>query len=197
MSSSNWFFLTCLQIAQDAGQVVWYSHLFQNFPQFVVIHTVKGFGMVNQADVFMELSCFFDDPTDVGNLISGSSAFSFFPFIFICWRIIVLYYCTGFCHTATQISHKYTFALSLLNLPPIHTPPHNSRLSEGTGSGPLCYRPTSDLFCINNIKFVCFVTCMFQRYSINSSHPSFPHCVHKSVLHVCVSFPVLQIGSWI
>ena len=58
--------------------MVWYSHLFQNFPQFVVIHTVKGFGIVNKAevDVFLKLSCFFDDPTDVGNLISGPSAFS-------------------------------------------------------------------------------------------------------------------------
>ena len=78
MSSSNCCFLTCIQISQDAGQVVWYSHLFQNFPQFVVIHTVKGFGIVNKAeiDVFLELPCFFDDPEDVGNLISGSSAFS-------------------------------------------------------------------------------------------------------------------------
>ena len=56
--------------------MVWYSHLFQNFPQFVVIHTVKGFGIVNKAEVFLELSCFFDDPMDVGNLISGYSAFS-------------------------------------------------------------------------------------------------------------------------
>ena len=58
--------------------MVWYSHLFQNFPQFIVIHTVKGFGIVNKAelDVFLELSCFFDDPAAVGNLISGSSAFS-------------------------------------------------------------------------------------------------------------------------
>ena len=58
--------------------MVWYSNLFKNFPQFVVIHTVKGFGIVNktEVDVFLELSCFFDDPTDVGNLISGSSAFS-------------------------------------------------------------------------------------------------------------------------
>ena len=58
--------------------MVWHSHLFQNFPQFIVIHTVKCFGMVNKAeiDVFLELSCFFDDPVDVGNLISGSSAFS-------------------------------------------------------------------------------------------------------------------------
>ena len=59
-------------------KVVWYSHLFKNFPEFVVVHTVKGFGIVNKAeiDVFLELSCFFDDPADVGNLISGSSAFS-------------------------------------------------------------------------------------------------------------------------
>ena len=58
--------------------MVWYSHLFKNFPEFVVVRTVKGFGLLNKAevDVFLELSCFFDDPTDVGNLISGSSAFS-------------------------------------------------------------------------------------------------------------------------
>ena len=77
MSSSNCCFLTCVQISQEAGQVLWYSLLFQNFPQLIVIHTVKGFGIVNKAeiDVFLELSCFFDDPADVGNLISGSSAF--------------------------------------------------------------------------------------------------------------------------
>ena len=65
-------------ISQEADQGVWYSHLLKNLPQFVVIHTVKGFGIVNKAekDVFLELSCFFDDPLDVGNLISGSSAFS-------------------------------------------------------------------------------------------------------------------------
>ena len=78
MSSSNCCFLTCIQVSQEASQVVWYSHLLKNFPQFIVIHTVKGFGIVNEAeiDVFLELSCFFDDPVDVGNLISGSSAFS-------------------------------------------------------------------------------------------------------------------------
>ena len=77
MSSSNCCFLTCIQISQEAGQAVWYSHLFQNFPQFLVIHTVKGFGLVNKAeiDVFLELSCFYDDPADAGNLISGSPAF--------------------------------------------------------------------------------------------------------------------------
>ena len=78
MSSSNCCFLTCIQISQEAGNVVWYSHLLKNFPQFVVIHTVKGFCIVNKAeiDIFLELSCFLDDPSNVGNLISGSSAFS-------------------------------------------------------------------------------------------------------------------------
>ena len=78
MSSSNCCFLTSIQISEEAGQVVWYSHLSQNFPQFIVIHTVKGFGIVNKAeiDTFLQLSRFFDDPADVGNLISGSSAFS-------------------------------------------------------------------------------------------------------------------------
>ena len=67
MSSSNWCFLTCIQISQEAGQVVWYSHLFQNFPEFVVVHTVKGFGIVNKAEIefFLELSYFFYDPADV------------------------------------------------------------------------------------------------------------------------------------
>ena len=75
MSSSNCCFLTCIQISQEADQVVWYSHLFKNFPQFDVTHTVKDFGIVNKAevDIFLELSCFFDDPTYVGNLISGSA----------------------------------------------------------------------------------------------------------------------------
>ena len=78
ISSSNCWFLTYIEISQETGQVVWYSHLFQNFPQFTVIHTVKGFGIVNKAeiDVFLELSCFFHDPEDVGNLVSSSSAFS-------------------------------------------------------------------------------------------------------------------------
>ena len=67
-----------MQVSQETGQVVWYSHLFQNFPQFIVIHTVEGFGIVNKAeiDVSLELSCFFNDPVDIGNLTSGSSAFS-------------------------------------------------------------------------------------------------------------------------
>ena len=77
-SSFNYCFLICIQMSQDAGQVVWYSHILKNFPQFVVIHIVKGFVIVNKAeiDVSPEISCFFNDPTDVGNLISGSFAFS-------------------------------------------------------------------------------------------------------------------------
>ena len=77
-SSSNYCFLTCIQVSQEASHGVWYSHPLKNFPQFVVIHMVKGFGIVDTAevDVFLEFSCFFDDTTDVGNLISGSYALS-------------------------------------------------------------------------------------------------------------------------
>ena len=87
--SSNWCFLTCIQISQEAGKVVWYSHLLKNFLEFVVIHIVKAFGIVNKAEinVFLELSCFFDDPADVGNLISGSSAFS--KSILNIWKFMV------------------------------------------------------------------------------------------------------------
>ena len=78
ISNSNCCFLTCIQISQQADKVICYSQLFKNFPQFVVIHYFKGFGIVNKAEVavFLELSCFFDDSMDVDNLISGSSAFS-------------------------------------------------------------------------------------------------------------------------
>ena len=78
MSSPNCCFLTCIQVSQEAGKVIWYSHLFENFPQFVLNHTVKGFSVVNKAevDIFLERSCFFYDPTGISNLISGSSAFS-------------------------------------------------------------------------------------------------------------------------
>ena len=74
------FFLICIQISQEASQVVWYSHLSKNFPQFVVIHTGKAFGVINKAevDVFLELSCFLYHQANVGNLISGSFVFSKF-----------------------------------------------------------------------------------------------------------------------
>ena len=89
MSSFNCCFLTCIEISQEAGQVVWYSHLLKNFPQFVVIYTVRGFGVVSKAevDVFLELSWFFDDPADVGNLLSCSSTFSKSSLNF--WKFLV------------------------------------------------------------------------------------------------------------
>ena len=76
-AASNGCFLTCIQISQEAGKVVWYSHLFKSFPQSVVIHTVKGESVVNEAevDVFLEFLCFLYDPTNVGNFLSGSIAF--------------------------------------------------------------------------------------------------------------------------
>ena len=78
MFNSNCCFFTHIKISQEAGQVVWYSHLLKNFPQFIVIHTVKGFSIVNEAetDVFLQSACFLHDPVNVGNLISASSAFS-------------------------------------------------------------------------------------------------------------------------
>ena len=78
MSGYNYCYLTCIQVSQEASKVVWYSQLFKNFPQLFVIYTVKGFSIVNETevDVFLEFFCFFCDPMDVGNLMSGSSAFS-------------------------------------------------------------------------------------------------------------------------
>ena len=75
---SNCCFLTCIQVSQEAGKVVWYSGLFQNFPEFVVIHAFNAFSIVSEAelDVFLESPCFFCDPTDVGSLTSGACAFS-------------------------------------------------------------------------------------------------------------------------
>ena len=89
MSISKCCFLTCTQVSQETGKVVWYSYLFKNFSQFVVIQTVKGFSIVNEAEVnvFQGLPCFFHDPMNVGNLISGSSAFSK-PSLYI-WKLLV------------------------------------------------------------------------------------------------------------
>ena len=89
MSSSNCCFLTCIQISEEAGKVVWYSHLFKNFPHFVVIHMVEDFIVVNEAEVnvFLEFSCFLYDPIDVDNLISCSSTFS--KFSLNTWKFLV------------------------------------------------------------------------------------------------------------
>ena len=81
-----------IKISQEAGKVVWYSYLLKIFPQFVVIYTAKGFGIVNKAevDVFLELSCFFDDLTNIGNLMSGSSAFSKFSLNILKFTVHIL-----------------------------------------------------------------------------------------------------------
>ena len=90
MSGPNCCFLTCIQVSQETGKEVWYSHLYKNFPQFVVIHTVKGFSIVNKAEVdaFLEFPRFFYDPVDVGNLISVSSALSKSSLLYI-WKFLV------------------------------------------------------------------------------------------------------------
>ena len=88
MSSSNCCFLTGIQISQEAVQVVWYSHFLKNFPEFVVIHRAKVFDIINkEVDIFLELSCFFNDSTDVGNLTSDSFAFS--KFSLNIWKFMV------------------------------------------------------------------------------------------------------------
>ena len=89
MTCSNCHFLTCIQVSQEAGKVVWYFRLLKKFPQFLVIHIVKGFCVVNEAevDVFLGFSCFFYDLKDVGNLISGSSTFSK-SYLYI-WKFLV------------------------------------------------------------------------------------------------------------
>ena len=102
VSSSNCCFLTCIQISQEAGQVIWYSYHFQSSPQFMVIYTVKGFSIVNKAevDVFLELPCFFGDPMNVCNLISvplpflnpaRTSAISWFKYCWsLAWRNLII-----------------------------------------------------------------------------------------------------------
>ena len=108
--------------------MVWYSHLFQNFPEFIVIHTVKGFGMVNKAkvDVFLELSCFFNDPADVGNLTSGSSAFSklvgtsgssrFTKCYSLTWRILNITLCQILLETLIQgTGEEYAYSKAKIN----------------------------------------------------------------------------------
>ena len=142
------YFLTCILISQEAGQVVWYSHLLNNFPQFFVIHTVKGFNLGNKVDtdVFLEFSCFFYDLADVGNLISGSSAFS--KSILDIWKFMVHvllkpglenfeHYFTSVwdeCNCAFQFSSVSQSCLTLCNLMNGSTPgfPVHHQLPEFT-----------------------------------------------------------------
>ena len=125
MSSFNCCFLTCIRISQEAGQVVWYSHLLKNFPQFVMIHSVKGFSIANEAaiDVFLEFPCFFYDPVDVGNLISDSSAFlnpaltsgsSRFTYYWnLAWRILSITFLA--CEMRATVRYfEHLFGISLL-----------------------------------------------------------------------------------
>ena len=95
ISGSNCCFLSCIQVSLEAGKVVCYFHLIKNIPQFVMIHTIKGFSIVNEAevDVFLEFPCFFYDPAYVGNFISGSSAFS--KSSLYIWNFLVREACVG------------------------------------------------------------------------------------------------------
>ena len=90
MIVSSCCFLIRIQVSPETGKVVWYSHLFKNYPQFAVIYTVKGFSVVNEAEVvvFLEVSCFFDDPTEVGNLLSGSLPRSLLHLVHSVWVVL-------------------------------------------------------------------------------------------------------------
>ena len=118
MSSSNCCFLTCIQISQESGQVVWYSHLWKNLPLFVVIHTVKDFIIVNDAevDVFLDFCCFIYDPADDSNLISGSSAFS--KSSFYIWKFLVhmLWSLAGSILSITLVALKWVQLCNSLNI---------------------------------------------------------------------------------
>ena len=116
MSSSNCCFLTCIQISQEAGKVVWNSHVFKNFPQFVVIHTVKGFGIVSKAYVFLELSCFFDDPVDVFLKTAWTSGNSWFTYCWsLAWRILSITLLTCEMNAIVR-SFKHSLALPFFRI---------------------------------------------------------------------------------
>ena len=211
MSSSNCCCSTCIQVSQETGKVVWYSQLFKKFPQFAVIHTVKDFSIVSEAevDVFLEFSCFFYDPRDVGNLISNSSIFSksslniwnftvhillkpglenffFFFWIYFNWRLIILQYCGGFCHTLTWISHGCT---CVPHPDPLsHLPPHP--IPQGHPSAPALSTPSHawnlDWWSISHV-----IIYMFQCYSLKSSHPCLlPQSSKVCSLHLCLCCPL-------
>ena len=117
MSSSNCCFLTCIQISQEAGKVIWYAHLFKIFPWFVVIHIVKGFGLVNEAevDVSLEFPCFLYDPKKVGNLISDSSAF-YKPSLYILNFLVHLLPALGLAFLLTYSLAPWSYACYLKSI---------------------------------------------------------------------------------
>ena len=178
MSSSNCCFLTCIQISQEAGQVVWYSHLFQNFPQFIVIHTVKGFGIVNKAeiDVFLELPCFFDDPADVGNLVSGSSAFSKASlniWKFTVHKILLIFYLSPF---FWWVGQEYWSGLPFLSPGDLPNPGINFELKSLLLTRPSL--PTSALKeqCLFYLKFPyksLFIRLLFEPWKTISNRTSY------------------------
>ena len=190
MSSSNCCFLPCIHVSQEAGQVVWCSHLFQNFPQFIVIHTVKySFGIVNKAeiDAFLELSCFFHDPSDVGNLISGSSAFS--KTIMNIWKFTV--------HVLLRLilCPKYP------GLPPWGLGCEATRESSGWGLGPSPSAAPGRLFSISEGSL--YLLCPHRQHRLPGSMSS--HLVVASLaspptvslFHLPVHSPhFIQRGLW-
>ena len=170
MSGSNYCFLTCIQIYQEAGELFWYLHIFKNFPQFVVIHTVKsfGFGIINKAEVddFLELFFIFDDPTDVGNVIF------FFYFTILYW----------FCHTSTSICHGCTHVPH--PEPPSHLPLHTISLGHPSAAAPsiLYHASNLDWRLISHM-----ILSMFQCHSSKSSHPRpLPQSAKDCSIHLCL-----------
>ena len=196
MSGSNCCFLTCIQVSQEAGKVVWYSHLFKNFPQLVVIHTVKGFNVVNEVevDIFLELPCFLHDPTNVGNLISGSSAFSFcccccclfFILIggYLLYNIVVVFAIHS--HESAMSVHVFI----ILTLPPTSLRIHPSGSSEYTSPEhpATCIKPRLVIyFTYDNIH----ASMLFSQIIPPSPSPT----ESNSLFSICVSFAISHIGS--
>ena len=175
MSSSNCCCLTCIQYSQEEGKVFCYSHLFKNFPQIIVIHTAKSFGIVNngEVNVFLELSCFFNDPTDVGNLISSSSASSKSSLTIWKFPVHILLklglenfedYFASVCDERKCAVVWTSFGIAFLWLPTC------------------CLFYTWQIIYVNATFYV--------RPTL-----SFPRCVHPSILYICISIPSLQIDS--
>ena len=183
MTSSNCCLLTCIQTSQEAGKVAWYSHLLKNFPLFVVIHIVKGFNVVNEADAFLDFSCFFYDPTDIGGLISGSSVFSksslyFWKFMYcwsLAWRILSITLLA--CEMSTimqQFEHSldvyicfYFSLMSNTEYSTFLTIPFSPSLDPLTSS--LCH--------LSNVKSIMTLNHISTRIiSRFTSNPNFPLC---------------------